>query len=245
MATNEINSLEFKSRSEKIVGKNRISESFDQGSKSFLRSGEMSSKGLTVKMLKKEMNVRTGDMVILLGAIISDDLDLNVSWYIDKKEVISGGRFRHWRKGFDCCMEIFDCNITDAGDIMCIVRAENYIASDNTILHVNDDDMAGIEPQFLQLLEFEEINDCLRLACQVSGYPTPYVTFHFRNRRIVSNQRITIDRNNDFWMVRINRCTVDDEGKYIAIARNRIGRTLSSCSVILRNKNPSTYIADV
>ncbi|OZC07707.1 immunoglobulin I-set domain protein [Onchocerca flexuosa] len=132
------------------------------------------------------------------------------------KEVANGGRYRHWRK---------------------------------------DDDIAGIEPKFRQNLKFDEINNCLQLACRVSGYPLPYVTFHFRNRRIINNQRIRfkkevfplldIDRRDDCWLLRINDPTVDDEGKYVAIARNRIGRIFSSCSVRLSNKNPSTYIADV
>ncbi|VDM11282.1 unnamed protein product [Wuchereria bancrofti] len=196
-------------------------------------------------MLKKEWNIRTGDMIILFGTITSDNLDLNVSWYIGAKVITNGGRYRYWRKGFDCCLEIFDCDISDSGDIICVVEATNSIASDISVLHVNDDDLAGIEPKFLQNLKYDEIYDCLQLACHVSGYPIPYVTFHFRNRRITSNQRINIDRKNDWWILRINNCTVDDEGKYIAVARNRIGRVISSCSVILSNKDPTTYIADV
>ncbi|KAK6113411.1 Immunoglobulin I-set domain family protein [Brugia pahangi] len=176
---------------------------------------------------------------------ITDNLDLNVFWYIGTKVITNGGRYRYWRKGFDCCLEIFDCDISDSGDIICVVEVTNSIASDISVLHVNDDDLAGIEPKFFQNLKYDEIYGCLQLACQVSGYPIPYVTFHFRNRRITSNQRINIDRKNDWWILRINNCTVDDEGKYIAIARNRIGRVISSCSVILNNKDPSTYIADV
>lgn len=54
-----------------------------------------------------------------------------------------------------------------------------------------------------------------------------------------------IDRKNDWWILRINDCTVDDEGKYVAVARNRIGQVQSTCLVILSNKNPVTYITDV
>ncbi|EFO20937.2 hypothetical protein LOAG_07554 [Loa loa] len=146
---------------------------------------------LSVKMLKKEWNVCTGDMIMLFGVVLSDNLDLNISWYIGTKAIISGGRYRYWRKGFDCCLEIFDCDVSDSGDIVCIVEATNCIASDISVLRVNDDDLAGIEPKFLQLLKYDEIYDCVQLACRVSGFPIPYVTFYFRNRRIINSQRIS------------------------------------------------------
>ncbi|VDM93592.1 unnamed protein product [Onchocerca ochengi] len=160
-------------------------------------------------------------------------------------KVANGGRYRYWQKGFDCCLEIFDCDVSDSSDIICTVKSTNCIVSDITVLYVNDDDIAGIEPKFRQNLKFDEINNCLQLSCRVSGYPIPYVTFHFRNRRIINNQRINIDRRDDWWLLRINNPTVDDEGKYVALARNRIGRIFSSCLVILSDKNLSAYITDV
>ncbi|KAM3728014.1 Hemicentin-1 [Dirofilaria immitis] len=112
-----------------------------------------------------------------------------------RKNITNGGRYRHWRKDLDCCLEIFDCDVSDSGDILCIVESTSCVASDISILHVNDDDIAGTEPNFLQNLKFDEINNCLQLACRISGFPIPYATFHFRNHRIIDNQRIS-----KFWI---------------------------------------------
>lgn len=68
---------------------------------------------------------------------ISDSFDFNVSWCNGTKAITNGGRYRYWRKGFDCCLEIFDCDVSDSGDIVCVVEGINCTASDITVLHVN------------------------------------------------------------------------------------------------------------
>ncbi|VDM98889.1 unnamed protein product [Thelazia callipaeda] len=151
--------------------------------------------------------------------------------------MIPGGRFQYWRKGFDCNLEIFDCTINDSGKITCVVQNSTFTASDSIFLRVYDDDIAGDEPTFVKSLEYEEINGCLQLKCHVRGHPVPYVTFMFHNSHLINNQRINIIRREECWTLRVRECTVNDEGRYIAIARNRIGRSISDVKVILHNKN--------
>ncbi|VDM40995.1 unnamed protein product [Toxocara canis] len=85
----------------------------------------------------------------------------------------------------------------------------------------------------------------IRLRCSVIGYPLPYVTFHRRNRRIPSDTHVAMKREGHLWTLTIEGCSVDDEGRYAAIARNRIGRAISHCKVVIAHKPPSSYIADV
>ena len=54
-----------------------------------------------------------------------------------------------------------------------------------------------------------------------------------------------IERDNDKWTLKLNNCSVDDEGRYTAVARNRVGRTLSCSRVFLSHKHPESFIADV
>ncbi|VDK71628.1 unnamed protein product, partial [Gongylonema pulchrum] len=63
-------------------------------------------------------------------------MDVDVCWYIGGRTAVCGGRYRYWRKGFQCYLELFDCDVTDAGYITCNVNTISCTASDSTFLRV-------------------------------------------------------------------------------------------------------------
>lgn len=200
---------------------------------------------LCVRMICREIRAHTGEFITITCVVHSDDLDMDVKWYMGDKIISNGGRYRTVRRGFEYCLEVFDCELTDEGDVVCVVVNNTNISSDTTFLTVYEQDIAGEEPEFIEPLTFEEKDGTVTLKCSVIGYPIPYVTFHRKNRQISADCNIVSYHNGDKWTLKINKCGVDDEGKYVAIARNRIGRTLSHCTVTITAKRPDSYISDV
>uniref|UniRef100_A0A0N5AQL6 Ig-like domain-containing protein n=1 Tax=Syphacia muris TaxID=451379 RepID=A0A0N5AQL6_9BILA len=214
-----------------------------------------SSQDLMVTMNREAVEARSGELVRIMCVVetakklenmkFSESKNFSVKWYHGNEELLNGGRIRALSAGFRQCLEIFDCRTADQGKIVCTATNNFNIASDTVLLNVRDEDIAAEEPRFIAPLTADEIDGSLVLKCAVAGYPIPYLTFHRKNRCINSNRKCVIKRENEKWTLTLCDCNVDDEGRYMAAARNRVGQTLSCCQVFLKNKLPETYIADV
>uniref|UniRef100_A0A9J2Q0S2 Ig-like domain-containing protein n=1 Tax=Ascaris lumbricoides TaxID=6252 RepID=A0A9J2Q0S2_ASCLU len=186
---------------------------------------------LSIRISHREIHVHTGELITISSVVHSDDSEVDVKWYNGEKEISNSGRYRLSRKGWQFQLQIFDCDVIDQGEITCLA--------------INKEDIAGEEPMFIEPLVFEQNGMNITLKCSVIGYPIPYVTFHRRNRRIPSDTHSVMQRDGELWTLKMDGCSVDDEGRYAAIARNRIGRAISHCKVTIAHKPPSSYIADV
>lgn len=200
---------------------------------------------LSIRISHREIHVHTGELITISSVVHSDDSEVDVKWYNGEKEISNSGRYRLSRKGWQFQLQIFDCDVIDQGEITCLAINSISVASDVALLHIHEEDIAGEEPMFIEPLVFEQNGMSITLKCSVIGYPIPYVTFHRRNRRIPSDIHSVMQRDGELWTLKMDGCSVDDEGRYAAIARNRIGRAISHCKVTIAHKPPSSYIADV
>ncbi|VDN60522.1 unnamed protein product [Dracunculus medinensis] len=199
---------------------------------------------LTGSCRKKLIQSRP-QLSIILKLHISTETNTQITWFIDDKELLNGNRYRIYYEGSLHKLEIFDCELEDHGEIRCKgVNTKYGTMTVSMELKISEDDIAGEEPFFTQQLTYEELEECVTLYCTADGYPIPYVTFHRLGRPLPTNRRFLVQRNENTWIFQINNCTVDDEGIYQAIAKNRMGMCTSRCMILIQNKDPTTYIAD-
>ncbi|VDK18820.1 unnamed protein product [Anisakis simplex] len=145
---------------------------------------------LSVRIVHREIHVRTGELVTITSSIHSEEAEVDVKWYNGEKEISNSGRYRLSGKGSQYYLEIFDCDVADRGEISCLAISSTSVASDSVQLFIHEEDMAGEEPMFIEPLTFEQNGMSITLRCSVIGYPIPYLTFHRRNRRIPSDTHI-------------------------------------------------------
>ncbi|KAE9551795.1 hypothetical protein FO519_004999 [Halicephalobus sp. NKZ332] len=130
----------------------------------------------------------------------------------------------------------------DGGEIVCVAVNDFEIVFDSGILEIEEEDIAGEEPYFIEPLGMARVR-CgmtVQLRCRVSGYPQPYVTF-FKDNQIINDTegKYFIEYIDDTWNLKIGDFDEEDEGLYTAVATNRISKVPSRFRIAVIS-NPSS-----
>ncbi|TKR93520.1 hypothetical protein L596_007958 [Steinernema carpocapsae] len=194
-------------------------------------SGIPSGSLLKIQLERRLIKARNGELVrIMARAEIDDGHQVELVWYNGRGELKSGGRILITRRGPTSLLEMFDCVPEDSGQLVCMAIGPVSIASDVAYLDVNDEDLAGDEPLFVDPLHTSlrvRNGTTVSFKCRVSGFPEPHVSFHFNNHPITVGRRFQIDHVDNCWMLRISDCSLTDEGNYAAVATSRVGKAIS------------------
>jgi hypothetical protein len=191
----------------------------------------------------------------------------DICWYNNNRELVNHDRYRIYKYNDEHRLDIFDIEMADAGEIVCLainqlsmtlaaarLEIEGNIPNLQSDISFLENDIAGESPEFIYRLDdiVAIEGEHIRLCCTLSGNPTPRVTFYRNNKPICTDKRIDISKwmivvvdqlssldrtDTSTWTLTLQQSTVDDTGQWSATAINRIGTITCKCTLSVIRKS--------
>ncbi|EDO49558.1 predicted protein, partial [Nematostella vectensis] len=152
-----------------------------------------------------------------------------VLWFCEGKPIEENRRVYTMRDGSTSVLVIENAELDDEAMYTC--KAINDLGEVECSSEMLPTDEAG--PKFLQRLELKEVVEGSRtdLEVEVSGKPKPVVEWLKDGELVKPSSLMTLETEGQVHTLTIMNTTLDDEGEYTCIAKNKVGEV--SCTAEL------------
>ncbi|OAD58520.1 Myosin light chain kinase, smooth muscle [Eufriesea mexicana] len=211
-----------------------------------------------------------GQLKVLEGATVKleceirADSKVDIKWYHESTEIDPSidARCSISRSGSRCCFTIEKIQEIDSGRYVCEAsNSVGKVSSFARVLVVNDpkiieadeklksralgDETEDRPPQFTMRIRDRRVQASypVRLTCQLTGYPTPEVTWYKDGVEIRQDERhVFWNNDSNFYTLEIIHSMLEDSGCYMVTAKNTNGSVSCRCNLVV-DKGIRAYIA--
>ncbi|XP_023013755.2 myomesin and myosin binding protein [Leptinotarsa decemlineata] len=158
-----------------------------------------------------------------------------VCWFKDEFEIFSSRRIRIVTESDKSILTIYQCSLSDEGEIKCTATNRAGHVSSKAKLTVESFPSIRLPRQYEEGLLFE-IGESIKLKVSVAGRPTPLVFWSHDGESINNNDRYDIEYADKMSVLKIAEAERSDRGEYEVKAVNKLGHDIQSFLVTITDK---------
>ncbi|XP_029766379.1 titin-like, partial [Terrapene carolina triunguis] len=177
---------------------------------------------------------------VLFKALVNGTTPMQIKWFKDSKELLSGATRSVWKDDTSSVLELFSAKTSDSGNYTCQISNDVGTATCKAALFVKEPPRFIQKPSPVVVLRKGQSTS---FECQVAGTPAIHVTWYMDGNEVTDPAKYGIAFVDGFATFKVASAKIEDSGIYVCEAHNDAGS--ESCSIELKVKEPPTFIREL
>uniref|UniRef100_H9GP59 Ig-like domain-containing protein n=1 Tax=Anolis carolinensis TaxID=28377 RepID=H9GP59_ANOCA len=196
--------------------------------KKSLVSEDVKTSVAEVKSTTTKMSVSEGQKAMLKASIAGAS---DVKWFLNGIQLSNSEDYRYGVSGSDHTLTIKKPSQKDEGMLTCEGKTDQGIVKCHFEMSVSKD--TSNVPVFVIQPKSQNVNEGqdVLLTCEVSGDPSPEISWFKDNQPIVLSSNVRVNRTKNVYSLSIQNAAVSDSGKYTVKAKNFHGQCSATASL--------------